>query len=314
MNTMKAFARKDADSMQVERMTVPVPAIAEDEVLVAIEAFGVGIHDRYFIPPDAQFPYVIGIEGAGRITEIGAQVADFRIADRVVFTSSMHPEGGTWAEFAAVKQTGLMAIPDTLASEVAATIPVAGITALQGLKDLELCAGQTLFIAGASGAVGTLAIQIAKQRGVRVAGSASAANLQYMESLGADKTVDYNAPDWQDEIRKWADGGVDAALAIQPDTEVSAIKLVRNGGRVITVSGYGKPQIQGERGISVAQLTHQDGTRQELARLVTSIAEGATRSVIEAVYPFAEALQALEKTETRHARGKLVVKMKEQPR
>ncbi|MDO5758896.1 MAG: NADP-dependent oxidoreductase [Rhodobacterales bacterium] len=297
--------------MQVELITVPIPAVAEDEVLVSIEAFGVGIHDRYFIPEDARFPYVIGIEGAGRITEIGAQVADFRIGDRVVFTSSMHPKGGTWAEFAVVKQTGLLAIPDKLTSEVAATIPVAGVTALQGMKDLGLRAGESLFIAGASGAVGTMAIQLATQRGARVAGSASAANLQYMESLGAGKAVDYNNPDWPDEIGKWADGGVDAALAIQPDTETTAIKVVRDGGRVITVSGYGRPQTQGERGISVAQLAHQDATRQELEGLLASIAEGSIRSVIEAEYPFSDALQALEKTETRHARGKLVVKIEE---
>ena len=311
MNTMKAFARTDANSMQVELITVPIPAVAEDEVLVSMEAFGVGIHDRYFIPEDAKFPYVIGIEGAGRITEIGAQVAGFRIGDRVVFTSSMHPKGGTWAQFAVVKQTGLLAIPDKLTTEVAATVPVAGVTALQGLMDLDLHAGEALFIAGASGAVGTMAIQLAAQRGVRVAGSASAANLQYMESLGADKAVDYNNPAWPDEIRNWADGGVDAALAIQPDTETTAIKVVRDGGRVITVSGYGRPQTQGERGISVAQLAHQDATRQELEGLLASIAEGSIRSVIETEYPFSDALQALEKTETRHARRKLVVKIEE---
>lgn len=115
------------------------------------------------------------------------------------------------------------------------------------MLDLDLHAGESLFIAGASGAVGTFAIQLAAKRGVRVAGSASEANLDYMESLGADKAVDYNDPAWPDEIRKWAGGGVDAALAIQPDTEKTAIKVVRDGGRVVAVSAYGKPQMQGER-------------------------------------------------------------------
>ncbi len=309
MDKMKAFARTGADSMDVEMITVPIPSVAEDEVLVAIEAFGVGIHDRYFIPADAQFPYVIGIEGAGRITAVGAQVTDYATGDRVVFTSSMHPKGGTWAEFAVVKQTALLAIPDSLSSEVAASIPVAGGTALQGLMNLELRAGETLFIAGASGAVGTMAIQLAVQRGARVAGSASTANLQYMESLGAEKAVDYTDPGWPDAIRSWSGGGVDAVLAIQPDTETIAIKAVRDVGRVLTVSGYGKPQMQGERGIKIAQLSHQNEIRQDLVRLLASVAEGKIRSEIQAEYPFVDALKALEKTETRHARGKLVVKI-----
>lgn len=310
MDMMKAYARMDADSMRVEMITLPVPTIAEDEVLVSLEAFGVGVHDRYFIPADAKFPYVIGIEGAGRITKVGAQVTDHSIGDRVVFTSSMNPKGGTWAEYAAVDQAALMAIPDGLSSDVAATIPVAGVTALQGLFNLDLKSGETLFIAGASGAIGTIAIQLATKMGVRVSGSASAANQQYMESLGAEKAVDYNDPDWQEQIKEWSGGGVDAALAIQPDTEATAIKVARDGGRVIAISGYGK-NFQEERGIKVAQLVHEASTRKDLERLLGSIADGSTKQVFEAEYPFADALQALEKTETRHARGKLVVKVKE---
>lgn len=310
MTTMNAFVRMNAANMHVELMKVPVPAISQDEVLVSLEAFGVGVHDRYFIPENAQFPYVIGIEGAGHIVEIGDRVTDFAIGDRVVFTNSMAPKGGTWAEFAAVKPEALMAIPDNLPSATAATIPVAGGTALQGLMNLDLHPKESLFIAGASGAVGSFAIQIAVENGVRVSGSASAANLDYMEALGALKTVDYNAADWPDEIREWSGGGVDAALAIQPDTETSAISVVRDAGRVIMVSGYGK-QVQGERGIEVSQLTHQTSTRQDLERLIVSVAEGSVRSVIEAEYPFAKSLEALEKTETRHARGKLVVKVKQ---
>lgn len=310
MDTMKAYARMDADSMRVEMITLPVPTIAEDEVLVSLEAFGVGVHDRYFIPADAKFPYVIGIEGAGRITKVGAQVTDHIIGDRVVFTSSLNPKGGTWAEYAAVAQAALMAIPDGLSSDVAATIPVACVTALQGLFNLDLKSGETLFIAGASGAIGTIAIQLATKMGVRVSGSASAANLQYMESLGAEKVVDYNDPDWQEKIKDWSGGGVDAALAIQPDTEATAVKVARDGGRVIAISGYGK-DFQEERGIKVAQLVHEASTRKDLERLLGSIADGSTKQVVEAEYPFAEALKALEKTETRHGRGKLVVKVKE---
>lgn len=311
MTTMKAFARMDSESLLVKMITVSVPDISDDEVLVSMDAFGVGVHDRYFIPTSTAFPYVIGIEGAGRIAATGSQVNGFVVGDRVVFTSSMQPKGGTWAEYAAVKQTALIAIPDHLSSAEAATVPVAGRTALQGLSDLDLHSGNTLFIAGASGAIGTFAIQLATAKGIRVVGSASANNLQYMKSLGAQKAVDYNDPDWQIDVKEWSGGGVDAALAIQPGTERTATKVVRDAGKVVTVSSYSNEQALTERNIVVAQLEHQDATYEKVAHLVSSIADKSIRTVIEAEYAFDKALDALEKTETRHARGKRVVLIKD---
>jgi len=310
ISSMKAFARTKADSMHVEMITMPLPVLSEDEVLVAIEAFGVGIHDRYFIPEDVQFPYVIGIEGAGQITALGENVVNFAVGDRVAFTSSMNPKGGTWAQYAAVKQAALIHVPDGLSTLQAASVPVAGGTAQQGLSDLNLAIGETLFIAGASGAIGSFAIQLAAQQGVRVAGSASAENQQYMRSLGTEKTVDYSAPDWQAEVWDWAGEGVDAALAIQPNTGNDAIKVTRDGGRVITISGYGDT-FAVERGISAAQMTHMHDSRQRIEQLLSAITEGSIQTMIEAEYSFSQALAALEKTETRHARGKLVVNMRD---
>lgn len=104
--------------------------------------------------------------------------------------------------------------------------------------------------------------------------------------------------------------GVDAALAIQPGTESAAIKVVKEAGKVITVSGYNAESIPSERSITVAQLEHDDATQKEVALLVLSIADGTIQTEIEAQYPFEKALAALEKTETRHARGKVVVTMK----
>lgn len=306
---MKAFARTQADNMSVEMITAPIPVISDDEVLVAMEAFGVGIHDRYFIPDDAHFPYVIGIEGAGQITSLGRNVVNFAVGDRVAFTSSLNPRGGTWAQYAAVNQAALIPVPDELSTLQAASVPVAGGTAQQGLSDLDLAAGETLFIAGASGAIGSFAIQLATQRGVRVAASASAKNQSYMQALGAEKTVDYSAPDWQAEVWDWAGEGVDAALAIQPDTGNGSIKVTRDGGRVITISGYGET-FAVERGISVRQMTHMHDSRPLIEQLLGAIAKGSIHTMIEAEYPFTQALAALEKTETRHARGKLVVNLK----
>lgn len=301
---MQAYVRVDGDSQTVELVDIPAPVPEGGQVAVSMEAFGVGIHDRYFIKADGPFPYVIGIEGSGIVSSLGPDVTGIEIGDRVMVSTSMHPKGGTWAEIAVAEQSGIRPMPDALDFITAAGFPVAGGTAVESFHALGLKPGETLYVAGASGAIGTLVVQMATQLGARVVGSASAANHDHLRSMGAEHTVDYHDADWPDQVRAWAPGGVDAALAIQPGTAPSSQSVVRDGGRVITVSGDPCP---GERGIRVEQFTHRPDSGQERDALVDDITAGRIHLVLEHVYPFAEALTALEKTETRHARGKLVV-------
>jgi NADPH:quinone reductase-like Zn-dependent oxidoreductase len=301
---MQAYVRTDATDQNVELVEVPAPTPDAEEVLVAVHAFGVGVHDRYFIPQGVSFPYVIGLEAAGVVAQTGAEVTGIDVGDRVMVTSVGNPKGGTWAPFAAVNPGRVTVVPDALDLVAAAAIPIAGDAAVESLHTLGMESGQTLFVAGASGAIGTLIVQMAAQRGVRVAGSASPANHEYLRSLGAELAVDYRDPTWADQVREWAAGGVDAALAIQPGTPAPSLQVVRDGGHLVTVSGDPCPS---ERGIHVEQFPHRADTRSDMAELVADISTGRTRMVIEHVYPFEQALTALEKTETRHARGKLVV-------
>lgn len=304
MEHMQAFVRRDATSGEVAFAEVPVPRVGDHEALVQVGAFGVGLHDRYFIPHDAQFPYVIGTEGAGTVVETGTRVERFGPGDRVLLTTALNLKGGSWAEFAAVSESSLTPLPDTLDFETGAGIPIAGKTAVECLHALAMQAGETLFVAGASGAIGTLIIQMATADGIRVAASASSRNLDYLLSLGAEQAVDYAAPDWQDRIERWAPGGVDAALAIQPGTGVSSQFVVRKGGHVVTVSG---DTFEPEREVRVEQFAHRADARRDMAELLAAIADRRIHVVLERIYPFTEAVAALEKTETRHARGKVVV-------
>lgn len=301
---MQAFVRVDAGTEVVELVDVPAPEAGRGEVVVAMEAFGVGIHDRYFIAPQGPFPYVIGIEGAGIVSALGPDVTGIGIGDRFMVSSSMHPKGGTWAEAAAVDQGGITPMPDALDFATAAGIPVAGGTAVEAVHALDIQPGETIYVAGATGAIGTLVVQMAVQRGARIVGSASARNHEYLRSLGAELAVDYHDTDWTEQVLAWAPNGVDAALAIQPGTAPSSQGVVRDGGRVITVSGDPCPP---ERGIRVEQFAHRADSAGEKAALVDDITAERIHLVLEHVYPFADALAALEKTETRHARGKLVV-------
>ena len=307
MKKMKAYVRIAAANQDVQLAEVPIPEVGDDEVLVKVEAFGVGIHDRYFIPQGISFPYIIGSEGAGVIAECGSKVSDFKNGDRVLFTTVLQPQGGCWAEYAVAKQSSLIPLPDNLSFAQGAAVPIAGKTALECMRDLDLKKNDKLFIAGASGAIGTFVIQLASSKGIHISASASERNHEYMKSLGADKTVDYQDPNWVSQVKEWSEnGGVNAALAIQPGTGADSIKVVKDGGKLITVSGD-NAHVVPEREIKVEQMGHNTD-RQALVNFVEAISKSAVEVVLEKEYPFDKALEALEKTETRRARGKLIVK------
>lgn len=304
---MKAIGiRRPEEPSHLVPIDVPIPEIDDGEVLVRVETVGVGVHDRWALPPNPRYPYAIGLEGAGVIVTVGSEVSGFSPGDRVMFSGMPQPKGGTWAEFAAVAGDALTALPEGLDFREAAALPIAGTTALEGIKALGLRRGDTVFMAGASGAIGSLAIQLAMLRGYRVAASASAQNHEYMRSLGADLAVDYRDPDWVTKVLHWMPGGVEAALAIQPGTGETTLPVVRDGGKVVTISG---DQVAPERKIAVEQVMHHPETRQELSQLAADVAAGRVRVVIERTYPFDRGIEALEKTATRHARGKIVLTM-----
>ncbi|RKD25832.1 quinone oxidoreductase [Ammoniphilus oxalaticus] len=305
MSKMKAFVRVDAKNDRVELAEVAIPEIDDNEALVEVKAFGVGVHDRYFIPQDASFPYTIGTEAAGIVAKTGKDVTDFKVGDRVILSSSLYPKGGCWAEYVAASPQVMVQMPDSMDFTLGASLPVAGKTALESIRALDLKQGDTLFVAGASGAIGTLVIQLAKARDIRVIGSASSKNHDYMKAQGALAAVDYRASNWKEDVLNWKPGGVDAALAIQRGTVKDSMDVVKDGGKVITVSG--DDQVLAERGIFVHQFEHQLDIQQAVKILIEEINSGQLDVVLEQIYPFADAMSALEKTETRHARGKLVV-------
>lgn len=304
---MKAFVRTSSTDQNIELQNVQIPEFGPEEVLIKVEAFGVGIHDGYFIPSDAKFPYIIGSEGAGIIEQKGSKVKNFDIGDPVIYTTSLQKQGGTWAEYTVAKQNVLIKLPEKLTFQEGAALPISGKTALECMREIDLNRGDTLFIAGASGAIGTMVIQLAKAQGIRISASASQKNHDYMTSLGANQTVDYHDPDWINKVKEWSDGGVTAALAIQPGTGADSIKVVKDNGRLITVSGD-STSVTPERGISVNQMEHHLDTP-DLEKFVQDVAREKIKLVIEDKYDFEDSLQALKKTETRHARGKIVVSL-----
>ena len=303
---MKAFAILTNGNIAL--VDIPQPEVGVNDLLVKVMAIGVGIHDGYFFPPNARFPYTIGIEAAGVVEKVGRAVSNYKLGERITFVNAMQPKGGTWAEYTVVPDGALiLRIPESMPFEKAAAVPVAGNTALKAFRTLNLKPGNSLFIAGGSGAIGTLAIQIAVARGYRVAASASAKNHQYMRSLGAEKVVDYHDNDWQEQITEWYPGGVDAAIATQPGTASDSQAVVKDGGEIVAVSG---DQFAPERGIILKQIPYTADVTDELSDLLKQIASGKFQLTVENIYPFLEGMDALAKVGTRHTRGKLVLTTK----
>lgn len=305
---MRAFVKPVAGPDHVEPADVPTPQIDPDELLIRVHVVGVGIHDSYFLPEEPNYPYPIGIEAAGVVEEVGSDTGSHKPGDRVAFVSSMQPKGGTWAEYAAVKSSSLIVpVPEAMEFTAAAAVPVAGNTILRALHALKSVPdGGSIFIAGASGAIGTLAIQIARARGWRVSGSASPQNHEFMRALGAEHTVDYHDSVWPDQVLTWMPGGVDAAIAVQPGTSDDSMRVVRDGGKLVSISG---DQLAPERGISAEMVPYDVDVSDELVRMLELIASGGLRVEIKKIYPFSDALSALAKVQTRHARGKVVLNL-----
>ncbi|MFD4348598.1 NADP-dependent oxidoreductase [Streptomyces coelicoflavus] len=306
---MRAFVRRKSDPGGVEPADVPVPRHDDDELLVKVMAVGVGVHDPSFLPGDAGPCFPVGIEAAGVVERVGDGVHAYRPGDRVAFISAMQPKGGTWAEYAVVgADSPIVTIPAGMDFVEAAAVPVAGSTVLRAVQALDagVPADGTLFVAGGSGAIGTLAVQVARSRGWRVAASASERNHDFLRALGAETAVDYHDRDWPDRIRRWRPEGVEAVIAVLPGTSAECLPVVRDGGVLVTVSG---DVVTPERGVRVRVVPHDTDIREGLVRLTEEIARGDKRVEVERVHPFDEAPAALAKVRTGHARGKIVLRL-----
>jgi NADPH:quinone reductase len=196
-----------ADKLSLEDVEKPTPAA--DEVLIKVAAAGINYADtmmrsgNYLTKPD--LPFTLGYEAAGTIESLGENVTNLKVGQRVLATTS----SGGYAEYATAKAALTMPIPDELGFGQSTALLVQGLTALGLLNETKV--GQSILIHAAAGGVGTLLVQLAKHKGLKVIGTASSeAKLQMVASLGADFAINYSEDDWTDEVLKATDGkGVD---------------------------------------------------------------------------------------------------------
>jgi NADPH:quinone reductase-like Zn-dependent oxidoreductase len=307
---MRAVAVNDIGGVErLEVLDLAVPEPAAGEVLVRVEAAGVNEVDTMFregyLDSGAR-PLIMGSDFSGVVAALGDGVDDLAVGDEVYGYKLLG--NGTYAEYMTIRAGWAARKPASLTHAEAAALPCVGLTAYQAMIDaLDVQPGETVLVAGAAGGVGTVAVQLAADRGARVVGTASARNEQYVLDLGAETFVDYTTGDWVKAVRERYLGGLDAALsAIGGETKRRTPDTLRDGGRFVWITGDDKPGPPMERFIagSYSGGMPQRDTLEALAALVD---DGRLRVSVQEVYAFEDAKAAQLEVVRGHVRGKLVI-------
>ena len=312
--TMKAVVAHEYGALEVLKFEqVPRPEPNEDEALVRVIASGVNPADpltlsgKYAREFGTHLPLIPGYEIAGVVEKTGANVTKFKVGDAVYGYPTF---GGGWADYVSVKEWEVARKPKSLNFVEAAVVPMGALTAWQASVDIaKLQPGQTILIHGGSGGVGSFAIQIAKALGARVIATASTANQDLLKQLGADVAVDYTKTKFEDVAKD-----VDAVLdPVGKETLARSYGVVKKGGIVISLVALpDKAELQ-KRGIRGAAISaHPDA--EDLAEIAQMIDAGKIKPIVTQVLPLSEAVVAQQQAATHHTRGKVVLRIADEPR
>ena len=296
------------DVLKYEDAPQPVPAA--DEVLIKVYASGVNPvdtkiragHTQGKFPVD--FPLTPGWDVSGEIEEVGSEILNFRIGDEVYSRPDL-TRNGTYAEYIVVKANQVNHKPKSIDHDKSAAIPLAGVTAWQGLfTHGQLENGQRVLIHGASGGVGTFAVQFAKWKGAYVIGTASEDNIDFLYELGADEVIDYRNEEFEEEV-----SNIDLVFdLIGGDTQKRSLQVIKSGGRLVTTVKPENEKEASSKNIDLIGFMAQSlpGDLQQIADLVDS---GKVKPVISEILPLAQAAEAHKKIENGHIRGKIVLRV-----
>ncbi|HTV80707.1 MAG TPA: NADP-dependent oxidoreductase [Steroidobacteraceae bacterium] len=293
------------EALHVE--SVPVPKPAEGELLVRVSAAGVNPVDykirggKYPAVKQDKLPFVMGRDVAGTVVECGPSVGRFTKGETIYAMPGLGRGG--YAEYALVKVSEAAPKPESLDAVQAAAVPLAALTAWQGLfRHGQLQQGQRVLIHGGAGGVGHFAIQFAKAKGAWVATTASARHLDFVRRLGADEVIDYQAQRFEDVLEK-----VDLVFdLIGGETQERSFGVLRQGGRLVSTLNEPSAQKAAAHGIRAMRYTvSESGT--DLAAIGELIDAGKVRPVITRTYQLKEAAAAQEFLEHEHPQAKVVL-------
>lgn len=310
---MKAtYFEEFGDLDLIKTGSVERPQPGEGEVLVRVKSAGVNPVDAAIVRgllKDAiptEFPAILGWDMAGVVEEAGHAVRRFKKGDEV-YAYARRPtiQHGTFAEYISIPESYLANRPKKISMEAAGGIPLVGLTAYQSLFDAgKLEKGQTVLILGASGGVGTVAIQLAKSVGAKVIGVASEKNHAYMNELGADETIDYKENHVGKAVNKIASDGVDLIFHCSRGDSLDQSKnTLKIGGHLVSITNS-KPEIRDDIQFNYVFVEPNAVQLKHLGELAD---EGKLKIPISETFSLEETDKALQQIETLHTRGKLVI-------
>ncbi len=304
---MKAIVIKEYGNEDVVNyVDVERPEPKASEVLVKVHVAGVnpvdwkirnGLGERLGL----KLPIMLGGEIAGTIEKLGEAVTGFREGDAVYGII----RSGGFAEYAIAKVGDVAAKPQSLDFENAAAIPLGALTAWQAIFDLaHLSNGQRILITGASGGVGSLAVQLAKAKGAYVIGTASGRNEKFVRDLGADEFVDYTKQNFEEVVKD-----VDVVFdAVGGDTFERAFQTLKKGGFLVTSVEFPSEEKAQEFGVKAARVYCKPNAEQ-LAAISALVDEGRLKAHVATVLPLVEVKKAFQLSESGRTRGKIVLQI-----
>jgi NADPH:quinone reductase-like Zn-dependent oxidoreductase len=316
----KAFWRKSMKAIRIHEFgnsdvlkyeDIPEPQPEKGELRIRVIAAGVNPMDwkiRNGYIANLPLPTILGLDVAGIVDAVGQEDVSFQPGEEV-FAKVSIGQGG-YTEYTVTNSAQVARKPKSIGFIEAAAIPTAGLAAWQALFDIAgLEEGQSVLIHGAAGGVGTFAVQFAKWKGAHVIGTASAENAQFLKDIGTDEVIDYKNQRFEDVV-----SNVDVVLdTVGGDTLERSWKVLKPGGFLVTTIGSipeGTPEKYGVRAKTL--LTTSNG--EELAQIAAIIDEKKIKPIVTTVLPLAEARKAHEMSESRHARGKIVLRVAEDPK
>lgn len=333
---MKALTfKRYGKSPQIGFSEVNLPALQPDEVLVEVHAVGLNPIDNMIttgiFKPVLKFdlPATMGSDLAGVVKEVGSRVTRFKPGDEV-FASLFDLGRGSLAEFAVVPERAVALKPTNLDFVQAASIPMVGLTSWQALRErANVQPGQKVLIPAGSGGIGTFAIQLAKQIGAKVGTTTSTANVELVRGLGADEVVDYKKQDFEDVLRDY-----DMVLGtLRGDAIEKSLRSLKPGGKIVSLIGPLDAAFATARGLNFVlkivfglmsrKIKRLAATRnvdysflfvrtdgKQLEEIGELLESERIRPVIDAVFPFEKAKDALVYLAQGRSKGKVVVQLK----
>jgi NADPH:quinone reductase-like Zn-dependent oxidoreductase len=309
MKAVRLHARGGPDQLVYEEARKPVPGPAH--ALVRVIATGITPteltwSETYQTCDGAdRIPSIPGHELSGVVEQLGSGVTGIQVGDEV-YALTEFCRDGTAAEFVVVRTTDLAPKPRTLNHIEAAAVPLSGLTAWQGLFDHgKLEEGQTVLIHGGAGGVGSFAVQLAHWREARVVATASAADLEFVRSLGADEVLDYAKDRFEERVR-------DIELVfdlVGGETLNRSFSVLKRGGTLVTVAETPSAEKAAAHDVRALYFIVEPG-RKDLMDLTSVIDAGHLKPVVEAVLPLDRIREAFERA-TGHKRGKLILSVSE---